>query len=125
MSKDNMNISRDTNVYSFTVERNGRYQLTVCNGIPITIEWEYDFNISKVQKKKIESSQPEFESALKVCMSNLLKNNFGNFMMLYKELKTNPKSKYFYDIQSIAEDEYRKISLKARELEILLEVEIP
>ena len=122
MSED-MKIGRDTKVYSCTVEKEGSYSVTVYKGVPITVEWTYDYNTSELLKKKIESSQPEFESALKVCMLKLLRNKFGDFRLLYNELKTDHKSKYFYDIRTIAEEEYRRVSVKALELEIVLGIE--
>ena len=122
MSKDTMKVSRET-VYSCEVKESGRYYLTVQNGIPITVEWNYDFNTSELLKRKIEASQPDFESAVKVCMSNLLKYNFKEFILLYKELKANPKSNYFYDIQLMAQEEYQKISIELNELELILGVE--
>ena len=120
MSKGNMKMDRDATVYSCNIGRHGIYHLTVYKGMPITVEWDYDFKESELLKKKLESSQPEFESAVKVCMSSLLKNDIEKFMQLYNELKVNPQSKFFYDIQSIAEDEYRNVSLRAIELEIIL-----
>lgn len=124
MSKNTMKVGRKT-VYSCEVKESGRYYLTVQDGIPITVEWEYDFNTSELLKRKIESSQSDFESAVKVCMSNLLKYNFKEFILLYKELKANPKSNYFYHIQFIAQNEYQKISIKLNELKFILGIEKP